>query len=141
MRERPRAQPLLVAALALAAALPVLTLLVRALADVWRAPAVMPQQLGLRGVRYVLSEGVPQALLNGTLIALLSTAAALVLGWPAARALAAAPRPVRHLLVLAIAMPLLVPQYAIGAGLAEWFIRLGIADTLLAVAVAHLVYT
>lgn len=143
MRERRNARRLLIAMLAIAAVLPVLTLLVRALADVWRAPAVLPQELGLRGVRYVLSDGagVIEAVVNGALIALLATAGALALGWPAARALAAAPRRVRHVLVLAIAMPLLVPQYAIGAGLAEWFIRLGVTDTVLAVALAHLIYT
>lgn len=143
MRERRHAHRLLVATLALAAALPILTLLVRAFADVWRAPAVLPQELGLRGLRYALSSGagVSEALLNGALIALLATAGALVLGWPAARSLAAAPRRLRHMLVVVIAMPLLVPQYAIGSGLAEWFIRLGISDTLLAVAVAHLIYT
>lgn len=132
----------LVALLALAAVLPILTLALRALADVWRAPAIWPQQLGLRGVRYALSTGagVPEAIVNGLAIALLATAGALVLGWPAARALAAASRRVRGTLTIAIALPLLVPQFAAGAGLAEWFIRLGVSDTLLAVATAHLIY-
>lgn len=143
MPERAHGRPLLVALLALAAVLPILTLAARALADVWRAPAVLPQELGLRGARYALSAGagVPQAMLNGAVIALLAGAMALALGWPAARALAAASRPVRRTLTVAIALPLLVPQFAVGAGLAEWFIRLGVSDTLLAVAIAHLVYT
>lgn len=138
-----RRAALLVALLGLATALPLATLVLRALADVWRAPSVLPQELGLRGLRYATSggAGVPEAILNGLAIGLLATAGALVLGWPAARALAAAPGRTRTLLVLAIALPLLVPPYAAGAGLAEWFIRLGIADTLPAVAVAHLVYT
>lgn len=143
MPEHARRRPLLVALLALAAALPIVTLAVRSLADVWRAPAVLPQQVGLRGVRYVLSAGagVPEAVLNGTVIALLAGAMALALGWPAARALAAASRRVRRALTIAIVLPLLVPQFAVGAGLAEWFIRLGVSDTLLAVAIAHLIYT
>lgn len=143
MRERGRGDRLLLVALALAAGLPILTLALRALADVWRAPALLPQQLGLRGVRYALSAGagVPEALLNGALIALLATAGALLLGWPAARALAAASPRLRRGLVVFVALPLLVPQLAVGAGLAEWLIRLGVADTLAAVAVAHLVYT
>lgn len=143
MPERAGRRPLLVALLALAATLPILTLAVRALADVWRAPAVLPQQLGLRGVRYALSAGagVPEAVLNGIVVALLASSAALVLGWPAARALAAASRRMRRTLTIAIALPLLVPQFAVGAGLAEWFIRLGVSDTLLAVAIAHLIYT
>ncbi len=143
MRDRARGPVLLVGLLALAAALPILTLVVRAFADVWRAPAVWPQQLGLRGVRYALSAGagVPEAVWNGAVIALLATAGALMLGWPAARALAAASRRVRRPVMIAVALPLLVPQFAAGAGLAEWFIRLGVSDTLLAVAIAHLIYT
>lgn len=143
MRERAPRRPLLVALLALAAVLPILTLAVRALADVWRAPAVLPQQFGLRGVRYALSAGagVPEAVLNGLVIALLAGAMALALGWPAARALAVASPRMRRALTIAIALPLLVSQFAIGAGLAEWFIRLGVSDTLLAVAIAHLIYT
>lgn len=141
--ERVRGRRLLVAMLALAALLPVLTLAVRAFADVWRAPALLPQELGLRGLRYAVSAGagVPQAALNSIVIALLATSAALVLGWPAARALAAASPRVRRALTIAIALPLLVPQFAAGAGLAEWFIRLGVSDTLFAVATAHLIYT
>lgn len=129
--------------LALAVVLPILTLAIRAFADVWRAPALLPQQLGLRGVRYALSAGagVSEAVLNGVVIALLASSAALALGWPAARALAAASQRVRRTLTTAIALPLLVPQFAAGAGLAEWLFRLGVSDTLLAVAIAHLIYT
>ena len=143
MPDRAQHRTPLVALLAVAAVLPILTLALRALADVWRAPAILPQQLGLRGVRYALSTGagVPEAIVNGLAIAFLATAGALVLGWPAARALAAASRRVRRTLTIAIALPLLVPQFAAGAGLAEWFIRLGVSDTLLAVAIAHLIYT
>lgn len=143
MPERAAGRRVLVAALALAAALPLATLLVRAFADVWRAPAPAPQELGLRGLRYALSAvaGVPQAALDGLLIALLATAGALALGWPAARALAVAAPRTRRALVVVMALPLLVPQLAVGAGLAEWFLRLGLADTIGAVALAHLVYT
>lgn len=143
MADRAHRRAPLVALLALAAVLPLLTLAVRALADAWRAPAVLPQRLGLRGARYALSTGagVPEAVLNGVVIALLASAMALALGWPAARALAAASRRVRRPLMIAVALPLLVPQFAAGAGLAEWFIRLGVSDTLLAVAIAHLIYT
>jgi len=35
-------------------------------------------------------------------------------------------------------MPLLVPPYATGAGLAEWFIRLGLIDSLAGLVLAHL---
>lgn len=129
--------------LALLLTIPLATLVLRALADTWRAPAIVPQEFGLRGARYALSTGagVPEALFNGLVIALLATAAALALGWPAARALAGASPRLRRLLLVALALPLLMPPYAAGAGLAEWFLRLGIADTLGGVALAHLTYT
>ena len=41
-------------------------------------------------------------------------------------------------MILLVALPLLVPPFATGTGLAEWFIRLGLADTILGVALAHL---
>jgi putative spermidine/putrescine transport system permease protein len=72
-------------------------------------------------------------------VALASTALALCLGWPAARAVAAAGR-LRRPLLVAFAIPLLVPPYAVGTGLAEWFIRLGLADSRGGLVLAHLVY-
>ena len=39
-----------------------------------------------------------------------------------------------------LALPLVVPPYATGTGLAEWFLRLGLADTHAGLVLAHLVY-
>ncbi len=121
---------------------PFLALPVRVFANRWRFPAVIPQEWGLRGWDYAMSPGAGagQALHNSLLVALAVTAVAVIVGWPAARALGEgrAPRPVATLTL--IALPLLVPQYAVGTGLATWFIRIGLADRLLGVALAHLPY-
>lgn len=119
-------------------AAPPLVLLVQAFADRWRAPRIVPDAFGTRGFEAAFSQGnAGAALLNSTAIALLATALALVIGWPAARALGRE-RARKPAVVLVIALPLLVPAFATGTGLAEWFIRLGLADTILGVSLAHL---
>jgi len=137
--ERSRASRTAAALLAAAFALPLAALVVRAFADEWRAPAVVPQQFGLRGVHETFSSMSLEAFGNSLLVAGLTLAAALALGWPAARVLGE--RRLRHpaLIFGLLALPLLVPSYATGTGLTEWFLRFGLADSLLALVLAHLV--
>lgn len=120
---------------------PLLILPVRALADVWRAPALWPQQWGLRGLEALTSPmtSAGTATVNSLLVALSTTLLALVLGWPAARTLAVRTRG-RAVLLVVIATPLLVPPFAVGTGMATWFLRVGLADRLPALVAAHLVY-
>lgn len=116
---------------------PILTLLVQGSADRWFGTAIVPQRFGLRGLRRALADpAVPAAMSNSLLVALATVTLALALAWPAARALAADGR---RSLQLALLAPLLVPPLAIGEGLAPWFLRLGIADTIPAIVLAHLV--
>lgn len=120
--------------------LPLLALVVRALADVWRSPALLPQRWGTRGLDVAFAGGEAFAALGRSLgVAALTTVTALVLAWPAARVLGE--RRLRRpapLLVL-LAMPLLVPPYAVGVGLTEWFLRLGIDGAPAGLVLAHLV--
>lgn len=121
---------------------PLLLLPVRALADVWRAPALLPQRWGLRGLEWITSSGarVGEAVTTSLVVALLTTAVALVLGWPAARALVRLPRGQRTIAMAVLAAPLLVPPFATGTGLVTWFLRLGLADTVVGLVAAHLIY-
>lgn len=120
---------------------PLLVLPVRAAADVWRAPALLPQQWGTRGLDVVLSPGTATATAigNSLVVAVATTVLALLLAWPAARWLATAATTRRVPVLVVLALPLLVPPLAIGAGLAEWFIRLGLTDSLAGLVLAHLV--
>jgi putative spermidine/putrescine transport system permease protein len=124
--------------LGLVFAAPLLVLLAQAVADQWRAPALLPQRLGTRGLQVAIGGDSGAALVNSLQVAVATTAAALLLGWPAARALGdrrlRRPTPV----LLLLAMPLLVPAYATGTGLAEWFLRLGLAGGRLGLVLAHL---
>jgi len=120
-------------------ALPLTVLVVRAFADAWRAPALIPQELGLRGVREAFSGIALDAFANSLAVALIVTAIALLLGWPAARVLGERRLKRPGLVFLLLAMPLLVPSYATGQGLTEWFLRLNLADTIVGLVLAHLV--
>lgn len=132
---------LLVAAVAVAALLPVLTLLVRALADEWRAPDVVPQRFGTRGLRDAFADagGAAEAIANSLTVAALATALAVLIAWPAARAIGERRLRRPALVWVALGLPALVPPFATGAGLSEWFIRLGLADSLAGLVIAHLV--
>lgn len=119
-------------------AVPLAVLVVRAFADVWRAPALVPQDLGLRGFEVAFGGGhATEAVLTSFTVALGATALALIVAWPAARVLGE--RRLRHPapVFLVLALPLLVPPYAAGFGLSEWFIRLGLSGTLAGLALAH----
>jgi putative spermidine/putrescine transport system permease protein len=49
-------------------------------------------------------------------------------------------KPPAALIVVALALPLLMPPYLAGFGLTEWFIRLGIDGTLAAVVLSHVTF-
>lgn len=120
--------------------LPLLALVVRAFADAWRAPALVPQDLGLRGVREALSGEAATATANSAIVAASTAVLALLVAWPAARALGERRLRRRGPVLVLLAAPLLVPGYAIGTGLNEWLIRLGLDGTLPAIVVAHLTF-
>ncbi len=137
-----RARPRWAWLVAAVAVLPLAVLPIRAIADIWRAPALVPQRLGTRGLEVLASPGtrVGEAVTTSLVVALLATVIALVLGWPAARVLAAAP-PTRRIVTLGmLGLPLLVPPYAVGTGLVAWLLRLGLADSVPGLVAAHLVY-
>lgn len=131
----------LVAAVAVGALAPLATLVLRAAADEWRSPAVLPQRYGTRGIDEAFADTArtAEAVANSLTVALATTAIALALAWPAARVIGE--RRLRRPAVVwvLLGLPLLVPPFATGTGLTEWFIRLGLADTLTGLIVAHLV--
>lgn len=117
-------------------------LVVRAAADVWRAPAIVPQRWGTRALDYVASgsAGTLRALVISVVVALVTTVVAVVIGWSAARFLSTRRGPWFGVAATLITLPLLVPEFATGTGLAAWFIRLGLADTRTGLVLSHLVY-
>jgi putative spermidine/putrescine transport system permease protein len=128
------------AVVAAAFAIPLLALVVRAFADEWRAPALIPQRLGLRGLDVAFGgTSASEAAANSLVVAVVTTGIALVVGWPAARVLGERRLRRPGLVFVLLAMPLLVPPYATGSGLTEWLIRLDLSDSLAGLVLAHLV--
>ncbi|MEJ7876896.1 MAG: hypothetical protein WKF62_09560, partial [Solirubrobacterales bacterium] len=140
MSERLRSK-LIAAGVGLLFAAPLAVLLLQAFADTWRAPAVLPQAFGWRGFEVAFgSGGAGEALANSIVVALAVTVISIVVGWPAARVLGRRRLPRNGLVFLLIATPLLMPPFLAGFGLTEWFIRLGIDDSLAGLVLAHVTF-
>lgn len=137
MSDRRRAAGRVAAALAVA---PLLVLPVWAAADAWRAPALWPQELGLRAAELVVdpATGLPGAVATSLFIGLATTTLAIALGWPVARLVADERGAARWALLLTLFLPLLVPPYAAGFGLTAWLLRLGLGGTVGGVVISHL---
>jgi putative spermidine/putrescine transport system permease protein len=131
----------LVALVALAALVPLVTLVLRAAADEWRSPSALPQRYGTRGIEEAFADahGAGEAIANSLVVGLAATAVALVVAWPAARVIGERRLGRTAPVWVLLGLPLLVPPFATGSGLTEWFIRMGIADTLAGLVVAHLI--
>jgi len=126
---------------------PLLILPIEAFANEWRAPALIPQRFGTRALDRIANDNVlPEAIANSFVIGLVAVTLGMFLAWPAARSLVevapmgANERGLRRWLLIAIVAPLLIPPLVIGEGLQVWFLRLGLSDTILGVALSHLVF-
>lgn len=118
---------------------PFLIIPFQAFADEWRAPNIVPQRFGLRGVRLVLEDGLlVESVQNSVLVGVLAATIGMLFAWPAARALSELGT--ARSLWLAVLLPLLLPPFVVGAGLRVWFLRIGIADSIAGIVLAHLVF-
>ncbi|MFC6286131.1 ABC transporter permease [Nocardioides sp. GCM10027113] len=127
--------------------LPVVPLVVWAVADRWSAPAVLPQDWGLRGWDAAADAGVVGALARSTALGLVVAAIATPLGAMAGRALGwrelRHPGPVAWVLVA----PVVLPPFAVAMGLDVVLLRLGVPElvgvvlVLVTLAVPYTAYT
>ncbi len=132
----------LAAWLAIAAwALPFVPLLIWPFAGGWLYPAPLPTDWSDRAWSYLISPGarVWPALVNSLTLAIAVAIAAVVLGLPAGRALALGRFSGRSAVYGVFLLPAIVPAQAAAFGLHASFLRLGLADQWLGVALAHLV--
>jgi putative spermidine/putrescine transport system permease protein len=66
-------------------ALPLVALVVRAFADAWRAPDLLPQRIGARGFEVAFGgAGAGEAFVTSLAVAILAMGLAVLVGWPAA---------------------------------------------------------
>ncbi len=101
-------------------------------------PAVLPTQWTLENYVSALSrEGVPAALVNSVITAVLSTALSLVLAVPAAYAITRYRTPSGRVFIVAALVTRMVPTIAVGVPLVEIMRNLGLTDTSFGLAIAH----
>jgi multiple sugar transport system permease protein len=101
-------------------------------------PTVLPSQWTLENYVSALSrEGVPAALVNSVITAVISTALSLVLAVPAAYAITRFRTPSGRVFIVAALVTRMVPTIAVGVPLVEIMRNLGITDTSFGLALAH----
>lgn len=117
---------------------PFLILPVRAAADEWRFPALIPQRFGTRALEAVSNDSqLVEAIANSVIVGVGAMFVGLALAWPAARSLCAPGTPA--LLTSTVLAPVLLPPLVVGEGLRVWFLRIGLADSLVGIGLSHLV--
>lgn len=101
-------------------------------------PSVFPEVWTLENyVSALTREGVPAALINSVVTAIISTALSLVLAVPAAYAITRFRTPSGRVFVVAALVTRMVPTIAVGAPLVEIMRGLGVTDTSVGLALAH----
>lgn len=122
-------------------AAPLLPLLLWAFTGRWRYPALLPQEWSLRPWSEAVQPGLRVLPALGTSLALATVTAvtATALGALAARGLVLYPPPAAGLLRLVLLAPVLVPPFALAVGVQQMFVRVGLADRPVGVALVHLV--
>jgi multiple sugar transport system permease protein len=101
-------------------------------------PSVLPTGWTLENYVSALSrEGVPAALVNSVITAVISTALSLVLAIPAAYAITRFRTPSGRVFIVAALVTRMVPTIAVGVPLVEIMRNLGITDTSFGLALAH----
>src|SRR5256885_11820225 len=118
---------------------PLASLAVWSLAERWTAPSPWPQRFGLKYWNRMLTADFLEPLRLGVVIALVVTAAALVLAVPLGYALARLHFPGRAVVLLAFLMPQAFPQLPVFASATREFYRWGLAGTVAGVVLVHLV--
>lgn len=129
--------------LSLAAILPLAWLVLQSLAENWRFPTVLPEQLSLRSWNYLFatSTGISAIVGESLLISLTVTILAVVIALPAARAIALYDFKGKNWLLFALLLPILSPAIGSAIGGHALFLRYGLTDSRLGVILAHLVPT
>ena len=132
---------LLITLIWLAIFAPILPQLVWSFAFRWNFPDLTPSVWSLDAWRYVFSDSsrVGEGLLNSALIAVAVSLLCIVLGLPAARALALHDFRGKGLAEWLLMVPIIVPTLVVILGIHIVFIRLRLADGYLGVILVHLI--
>jgi putative spermidine/putrescine transport system permease protein len=121
--------------------LPLVPLVIWSFSFRWYFPAPLPTEWSLRAWEYVFSPSsqVFRSLGFSTVIALAVTSISIAIGIPAGRAMGLHQFRGKTLVEFLILAPTIIPVIAVAMGIHVAFIRYGLADTLLGVALVHLI--
>lgn len=125
------------------ALIPLLPLVIWATAGVWRYPALMPQRFTARGFRALTDPGgeILHAAGLSAVIAVAVAVLACVIGFPAGRAVGLYSFRGRRAVQFLLLSPVIVPGIAATLGLQVFFIRFGLADSVIGVILVQLMPT
>ncbi len=134
---------LLVAVLLATVLLPVLPLLIWSVSGQWRYPALLPQQLSLRGMRQLVDprSDILPGLLTSAGIATAVAILACLIGYPAGRAIGLYRFRGRKAIQFLLLAPVIVPGFAVTLGIQVFFVRYHLSDTILGVILVQLMPT
>jgi putative spermidine/putrescine transport system permease protein len=136
-------QILVLILLVLFAFLPIMLLGIGSLAQGWYWPDLLPRKAGLRAWRYLLTPGagILPALTTSLGLAISVTISSLLLALPAARVLAWQEFRGKRAVLFILLIPVLAPPLAAMMGVHVAFLHLSLSDSLLGVALVHLLQT
>lgn len=123
--------------------LPLVPVLLWAVAERWRFPALLPTEFGTSAVRSLNDPGasVVPALLTSLTIATTVSLLAAVMGLCAGRALGLYSFRGKRLVQFLVLAPVIVPPFSVVLGVQVLFIRYGLADTIPGVVLVQLIPT
>ena len=132
---------LAVAVIVIAVLIPLIPQLVWSFAFRWFFPDLLPSQWSLEPWQYVFSDSsrVGEGLMNSLQIALLVSLLSILVGLPAARAIALYNFRGKSLIEWLLMVPIIVPGIVAVMGIHIMFIRYRLTDSLLGVALVHLI--
>jgi len=123
------------------AVIPLLLLAARSLAQSWFWPSLLPPVWSIRAWQYVFTPTaeVLSALTTSLTVALAVTMLAVAVALPAARVLAWQEFRGKRAVLFTLLLPILTPPLAAIMGVHSLFLRYGLTDTLIGVALSHLI--
>jgi len=89
--------------------------------------------------RVIDSGDLVQPLLKSLTVATVATVLAIVIAAPAAYVISRLPQPWAYVIVLALLVTRMFPEFTIGISVATWFARFGLVDDYLGLILAHLI--
>jgi putative spermidine/putrescine transport system permease protein len=123
--------------------LPFYQLLVWSFSDRWFYPGILPQSWGLRAWQYIFGTAGKQiisAVWQSIAVGTATAFTALVIGFPAGRALGLYTFRGKDLISVLLTLPVIVPPLCVAMGLHLWFIRLGLTEQFTGVVLVHLTF-